>query len=83
MGSIVNPFSGPSEARRGGIRALAIVFFYLGLVKNTSVMKKLTNITDLVTRMLFQAALHTAFSFPQKPIITTKQLFALIIKSPV
>jgi len=46
-------------------------------------MKKLTNV-NLIIKALNQALRNTfVFSFPPNPIITPKQLFALIIKSPV
>jgi len=47
-------------------------------------MKKLTKKLNPILKALLQAALVFAvFSLAPNPIITQKQLFALIIKSPV
>jgi len=47
-------------------------------------MKKLNKIVNPTLKALHQAALgYAVFSLAPNPIITPKQLFALIIKSPV
>jgi len=47
-------------------------------------MKKLNNHANPILKALFQAAWAFAvFSLSSSPILTQKQLFALIIKSPV
>jgi len=47
-------------------------------------MKKLSKAVNLILKMLFKVLRFTVvFSFIPNPILTQKQLFALIIKSPV